>query len=348
VIALRDVTPERTSQPAPITFEDVYRAYAVELRKWLRRWQLSPQDAEDAAQEIWLVIAAHPERLPTNTTDAQKELRRVASIIARTMQRRAMRTRIQHENACPDDLQGSVSDVEQFDNVTHLIGAIDQLDEPLREVFIASKVLEFSYPEIAAMTGVTERTVSKRVWNACAKVQKTLGQEQSREDKSNEKRGVVIAPTQIEIASETRATMCALWSIEGRMPQFGGPKDPPPPPPFPSFVKAAPILSEAARGVTLRVNQTILLILLLFTSAGTVALIWIWEPGKVNTARSGLRMPSEPIEEIPDVVDEYHGNTSPPVQSAQSAPVAPAKPLNSQERRSLRLRGSGHTRSGSE
>lgn len=343
MIALRDVTPERTSHPtAPHTFEDVYRAYAVELRKWLQRWRLSPQDAEDAAQEIWLVIAAHPERLPTNTPDAQKELRRVAAIIARTMQRRAMRSRTLHEKAQPDELQGSVSHVEQFDSVTHLMSAIDQLDEPLREVFIASKVLEFSHLEISAMTGVTERTVSKRVWSACAKVQKTLGQEQ----KSDEKRGVVIAPTQIEIASETRATMCALWTIEGRMPQFGGPKDPPPPPPFHSFANAAPAISEAARGVTLRVNQTILLILLIFASAGTVALIWIWDPAKLDTARSGLRIPKDPIEEIPDVVDEYQG-TSPPVQSAQPVQVAPAKPLNSQERRSLRLDRPAHTRSGS-
>ncbi|MBK9260700.1 MAG: hypothetical protein IPM54_12885, partial [Polyangiaceae bacterium] len=82
------MTPERTAHPtAPPTFEDLYRAYAAELPKWLHRYRLSAQEAEDAAQEVWLVVVANPERIPTDPTEAQKELRRMAWTIARAMQR---------------------------------------------------------------------------------------------------------------------------------------------------------------------------------------------------------------------------------------------------------------------
>jgi DNA-directed RNA polymerase specialized sigma24 family protein len=332
------VIPERVTSA---TIGELYRAYHAHLPGWFRRLGLSKEEAKDASQTLWLLVVEKFDGGSANLPNSKNELSRLVSNIARNVQRRAVRDKDRHACAIPDELPGSIPNAEDLAYARDLIAAIDQLDDSSRDLFIANKILGYQCPEIAAMTGLTDDTIWIRVWNACAQIQKKLGNSDERKDK----RGIVIAPADIEIKRETRAVFCAIWSAEGRMPQFGGPKDPPPP--FPSFVKAAPILSEAARGVTLRVNQTILLILLLFTSAGTVALLWIWEPGKVNTARSGLRMPPEPIEEIPDVVDEYQGNTSPPVQSAQSAPVAPAKPLNSQERRSLRLDRPGHTRSGS-
>ncbi|MBK9260706.1 MAG: hypothetical protein IPM54_12915 [Polyangiaceae bacterium] len=222
--------------------------------------------------------------------------------------------------------------------------AIDQLDATNRELFIASKVLEYQLPEIAAMTGLGEDAIWLRVWNACAKIRKTLARNQKRD----ERRGVIIAPAEIEIAPETRAAMCALWSLEGRMPSFGGPKDPPPPPPPISFANASPVVKEAARGVTLKVSRAILLVLLVLTSAGIVALYFFWEPAQSDTARTGLRVPQLPnVGEINDV-EEYQGNASAPAPSARaSTPEAPAKPLGSQERRALRLHGSGLTRLGS-
>lgn len=333
--------PERVTSA---TIGELYRAYHAHLPVWFRRLGLSKEEAKDASQTLWLLVVEKFDGRSANLPNPKNELSRLASNIARNVQRRAVRDKDRHACAIPDELPGSIPNAEDLAYARDLIAAIDQLDDSSRDLFIANKILGYQCPEIAAMTGLTDDTIWIRVWNACAQIQKKLGTSDERKDKP----GVVIAPAEIEIARENRAVFCAIWSAEGRMPQFGGPKDPPPPPPFQSFANAAPTISESARGVTLRVNQTILLILLLFASAGTVALIWIWEPAKLDNARSGLRIPKDPIEEIPDVVDEYQGNTSPPVQSAQPVQVAPAKPLNSQERRSLRLDRPAHTRSGSE
>ncbi|MBK9260800.1 MAG: sigma-70 family RNA polymerase sigma factor [Polyangiaceae bacterium] len=347
------MTPEQTSHPcAHPAFEDLYQAYGAELRKWLYRMRLSAQDAEDAAQEVWLVVAAHPERIPTSATEAQRELRRIAWTIARTMERRVLRNADRRDRTQPDELQGGISHVEQLDNLSELMDAIDQLDETNRELFIAYKILEYSLPEIAAMTGLGEDAIWLRVWNACAKIRKTLARNQKRD----ERRGVIIAPAEIEIAPETRAAMCALWSLEGRMPNFGGPKDPPPPPPpIPWFANASPVVKEAARGVTLKVSRAILLVLLLLTSAGIVALYFFWNPAQRDTARTGLRVPPLPdVSEINDVV-EYEENTSNPASSARTstrkAPTPKAststESLNEDALRALKLDGSGLTRSGS-
>lgn len=339
------MTPERASPTTPPTFEHLYRAYAVELRRWIHWLHLSPQDAEDVAQEVWLIVSANPARLPTGDVETRKELRRMATNIGRTLRRRAMRNAERHVFVFPEKLQGPISQVEQLDNLDELMDAIDQLDEQLREVFIASKVLELTHPEIAAMTGVTERTVCNRIWSACAQLRKKLGQPDERKDK----RGVVIAPTEIEIAPETRAAMCALWSIEGRMPQFGGPKDPPPPPPVPYFANASSAIAESARKVTVKVNQAILLLLILLTSAGTVALIWLWEPAKLDNARSGLHVPQAPaVGEVKDVVDAYPAQAPAAPSARASAPQITPKPGQPLDADALQeLEGPGLTRSGS-
>jgi hypothetical protein len=226
--------------------------------------------------------------------------------------------------------------------------AIDQLDEPVRGLFIANKILGIQCPELATMTGLKDDTIWIRVWNACAQIRAMVGLP----DERKEKRGVVIAPAEIEIRLETRAAFCAIWSAEGRMPEFGGPKDPPPPP-IPWFAKASPAVSETARAVTLKINQTILLILLFLTSAGTVALIWLWEPAKADNARAGLRVPQTPVgAESNDVVDAYPAQ-APAAPAASSAhvptPQTAPKPSQALDDDALQeLDGPGLTRSGSE
>lgn len=338
------MTPERTLSPtAPPTFDDLYRAYAAELPKWFHRLGLSQEEARDATQTLWLIVLESRKKITANPLDTKNELSKLAANIAQKARRHAVRDNKRYQVANPDQLPGRVPNPEQMAYASQLLDAIDALPEHQRALFIANKIEGRNCPEIAAMTGLTDGNIWIRVWNACAHLRYKLGLP---DDERKEKRGVIIAPADIEIPRQTRAAFCAIWSAEGRMPNFGGPKDPPPPP-IPWFANAYPAVSQAARGVTLKVNHAILLLLLLLTSAGTVALIWIWEPAKLDTARSGLRVP-EPIEEITDVIDEYQGATSAPVSSAlPSIPQAPAKPLSSQERRALRLGGSGHTRSGS-
>jgi hypothetical protein len=140
---------------------------------------------------------------------------------------------------------------------SELIDAIDSLPEHLREMFIANKIEGRGFPEIAAMTNVKEDAISKRVWNACALIRYKLGHSDERKGR---KRGVVIAPAEIEIPLETRAAFCAIWSAEDLMPAFGGSTNSPPLwfSPVSSAVSAVPAATKAAMS---RAALAILLVL---------------------------------------------------------------------------------------
>jgi DNA-directed RNA polymerase specialized sigma24 family protein len=336
------VTPERTTNA---TFDDLYRAYAAELPRWFHRLGLSEEQAKDATQTLWLIVTENIHKIPASEPGTKKELSKIAANIARKAQRDVARDNDRYEEANPDELPGCIPNAEQMACASELIKAIDQLDEPNRELFIANKILGYQCPEIAAMTGLKDDTIWIRVWNACAQIRSMVGQP----DERKEKRGVVIAPAEIEIPLETRAAFCAIWSVEGRMPNFGGPKDPPPPP-IPWFANASPTVSQTARAVTLKINQTVLLILLLLTSAGTVALIWLWEPAKVDNARAALHVPKTPVSgEINDVVEAYPTQAPAATSARVSAPKANHKPSQALDDDALNeLDGSGLTRSGSE
>jgi DNA-directed RNA polymerase specialized sigma24 family protein len=333
--------PERTSNA---TFEDLYRAYAAELPRWFYRLGLSEEQARDSTQTLWLIVTENIRKIPASEPDTKNALSKLAATIAKKTRRHAARDDDRYQVANPDDLPGRIPNAEQMACASELIDAIDSLPENLRGMFIANKIEGRGCPEIAAMTGVKEDAIEKRVWNACAQIRYKLGYSDERKGRH----GVVIAPAEIEIPLETRAAFCAIWSAEGRMPEFGGPKDPPPPP-IPWFAKASPAVSETARAVSLKINQTILLILLFLTSAGTVALIWLWEPAKLDNARAGLRVPQTPVGgESNDVVDAYPAQA--PAAPSAHAPTPKIAPKTSQaldDDALQELDGPGLTRSGS-
>ncbi len=338
-----ELIPERTSNA---TFEDLYRAYAAELPRWFYRLGLSQEQARDATQTLWLIVTENIRKMPVSEPDTKNALSKIAANIAKKNRRHAVCDKDRYHVANPDELPGRIPNAEQMACASELIDAIDSLPEHLREMFIANKIEGHEFPEIAAMTNVKEAAISKRVWNACALIRYKLGHSDERKGR---KRGVVIAPADIEIPIETRAAFCAIWSAEGCMPNFGGPKDPPPPPPpIPWFAKASPV-SETARAVTLKINQIILLILILLTSAGTVALIWLWEPAKIDNARAGLHVPKTPVVgEVKDVVDAYPAQTPAAPSAHAPTPKAAPKPSQALDDDALQeLDGPGLTRSGS-
>jgi DNA-directed RNA polymerase specialized sigma24 family protein len=303
---------------------------------------LSEEQARDATQTLWLIVTENIREIPVSEPGTKKELSKIASNIARKTRRHIVRDNDRYQAANPDELPGCIPNAEQMICASELIDAIDLLPEHLRGMFIANKIEGRACPEIAAMTGVKEDAIEKRVWSACAHIRHKLGLPDERKDK----RGVVIAPADIEIPLETRAAFCAIWSVNGTMPNFGGPKDPPPPPP--RIAKAIPVVPDATGKAVSKALEALVIVLLMLTSAGIVALYFFWDPLCPNTARTGLHVPPVHIDESVDVVDEYEGTMGPPVQSAQPVPLAPAKPLGSQDRRALRLKGSGVARSGSE
>lgn len=341
---MASVTPDRS----PSTFAnvvDLYRAYAAELPKWFHRLRLSRNEAQDATQKLWLFLAENPDRIPANVPEARDELSKLASNIARSARRSADRDNSRQAASMPDDLPGELPDAEQITRANELREAIDQLDQPLRDAFIGYKIVGYSGPELASMMNVHEDTILKRVWRASGEIQKKLAR------KDDSKRGVLIAPAAIEIPIETRAAFCAIWSVEGRMPDFGGPKDPPPPPPpwFSPVSYAVPAVPAATKAAVSRAAIAILLVLLVLVPVSIVAIYYFWDPLHPNTARTGLHVPQTPVSgEINDVVDAYPAQAPTAPSARASAPTTKQKPSQALDDDALQeLEGPGLTRSGS-
>lgn len=327
------------------TFDDLYQTYGPELPGWFHRLGLSKEQIKDATQTLWLVVAENVDQIPAHPPDAKKKLSQFAANIAQKTKRHAVRDSLRHGATMPDELPGNVPNAEQFAYVRDLLDAIESLPEHVRDVFIENKILGLPAHEIGARMNLGEDAILVRVWNACAQLRKKLDSS----DERKEKRGVLIAPADIEIPLETRAAFCAYWTMKGSMPQFGGPKEPPPQPPPPRIAIAIPFVPEPARNAMSKALQATLVLLLMLTSAGVVALYFFWNPIRTDTARAGLHVPQTPsVGEIKDVVDAYPSQ-APAVPSARTTPPksTPKSPQALDADALDKLDGSGLKRSGS-
>ncbi len=323
---------------APSDFDALYKAYASKLRGWLLRRGVPVNCLPDAEQDFWLVVSKDPERF-SSVDEARNELLNLATTVARRARRAEVRDRLRHDRTAePERIRDQADSPLEFLQACQLLREIDELEEPLRAVFINYRILGFSTREVAAMLGIAESTVWARDWSASARLQKNLAR---KEAKDRQKLGVLIVPTAIEIKPEFRAAFCAIWEAEGRLP--GSSKGPPPLPP-PWFVSVVPAMQTAAKAVVSSARLVVLTILLLFVPAGLIALYYFWDPARSGTARAGLYVPpTSEIEEINDVIEYEPATTS--SSSASSTRSTPPKPVNDAVRRSLRLARPGLTRS---
>ena len=211
--------------PRPGSFDDLHQAYAVLLPRWFRRLRVPAVDADDAAQDVWLEVGTNPDQIPTDANGARKALFKLALRVAARLRERANNAENRrHPTTEPDHLATDANIEARACDALALLEQLDRLDETTRRMLIASKVLGYSDQEIGRELKMTAEAVRVRTWRACAQLSKSL-------PKRDERRGVLLAPGVLFIDDEIRAALCAIWSAEGRMPAFGGPKGPPPPPP---------------------------------------------------------------------------------------------------------------------
>ena len=336
---------EQAPSPTPL---DIYRTYESVLPGWLYRFGISSTDTEDTMQEVWLGICDGSVPIPKTVQDARLELVKVTRRIAMRTRWREQRDALQHVPE-PDECADDLDEEEHVVNALGVFNALERLAAPYRELVQEHYVLGYSIADMAKRAKTSESTMRKRVWRATAELEKLRQHDQTQEERPKKKRksGLLIAPCAMELDPATRATFCAIWDAEGRLPEFGGPKDPPHPP-VPWFANALPAVSHVARGITLKVSETILVLLLLLTSAGAVALIWFWEPTQVDSARSGLRVPQPPVVSAIDDVEPYPAKAPAAPSARASAPKTTPKPSQALDDDALdKLDGSGLTHSGS-
>lgn len=161
------------------SFEQVYETHFSFVWRTLRGLGLSDSQAQDAAQDVFLVVYR---RLPE--FDGRAAVRtwlfqiavRVASDHRRSAQRKGTEPL---EEAMADTTPGPEDRTEQAQALWQLQRMLDQLPDEQRLVLLLTEWEEMTGPEIAALLGINVNTVASRLRRAREALQQQI-QEPSR------------------------------------------------------------------------------------------------------------------------------------------------------------------------
>ena len=163
--------PDREEQELARWFRD----HSLFVWRVLRRLGLDAQSAEDAMQDVFMVVHRRMAEFDPNRGSARAWLfaiaRRVAAHSRRADSRRALRLRSVPEPAAPP----SPEELASRRRAAALVNdALERLDEPHRMVVYLAQIEEMTAPEIAAATGLPLNTVYSRIRNGRKKLARVL------------------------------------------------------------------------------------------------------------------------------------------------------------------------------
>jgi RNA polymerase sigma-70 factor (ECF subfamily) len=154
------------SQPAPLTLEDVYRDHFDFVFRQAARLGGPGIDAEDAAQEVFMVVARKLETFDS-TSLITTWLYGITLNVVRSLRRRARIRRLfelgQTEERKSDVPVRSVDRAEVLDAHRIAYAILDKLAPKKREAFILAEFEGLSCEEIASLTGSRTETVWSRL-----------------------------------------------------------------------------------------------------------------------------------------------------------------------------------------
>ena len=155
----------------------------------LRRFGLSPADADDAAQQVFLVAARKLDQVPTGTerTFLYGTARRMAANARRSRHRRnevgaEPLEELWSDGAAPDEL------VELGRAAALLDELLDGLPEKLRRVLVLAELEDATVPAIAELEGLPMGTAASRLRRARAAFARVLSRAVGRNPFANGER----------------------------------------------------------------------------------------------------------------------------------------------------------------
>ena len=152
-------------------FKAFYFRYYEAIYRFLWYRTHSVEAAKDHAQEVFTRIWEKREHL-----DAEKSIKAYLYRIAYNLVIDDLKKQSQHEASMPEIATHANGSFEDFSNLQidmHQI--IQQLPEPVRDVFCMSRFEGLKYSEIAEICGVSVKTVEYRISQALEKFRKRLG-----------------------------------------------------------------------------------------------------------------------------------------------------------------------------
>jgi RNA polymerase sigma-70 factor, ECF subfamily len=163
------------SDEPPLSLDEAFRREGAFVLRMIRRLGVSPADAEDLAQKVFLVLHRRPELLAADVALRSVLFGIVRRVVAdhRKGHRRAPVTSVESRELGygPDQERA----LEQKDARAALQAAIDRLDQDKREVFVLYELEEMSVPHIARMLGIPAQTAYTRLHAAREFVRRALG-----------------------------------------------------------------------------------------------------------------------------------------------------------------------------
>lgn len=159
---LQLATRERPSDEVALRladFDRLYEAHATFVWKTVRGLGVSKADADDATQEVFLTVYRK-----LGTFEGRSSLRTwlcgIAIGVARNHTRKVKRRTDASDALPPAEKTSTTEGAEALDLVTR---CLDDLDEPLRMVFVLAELQQLTAPEIAEVLAVNVNTVYSRL-----------------------------------------------------------------------------------------------------------------------------------------------------------------------------------------
>jgi RNA polymerase sigma-70 factor, ECF subfamily len=180
--ALED--PERrmrgTLQPVA-SFPVTYRRERLFVLRRIRQLGVPADQVDDAAQEVFMVLHEHFERLDLRTSLRpwlHSVVRRVCANRKRMVRRFWLRFSCLAEPIDLDDISTDPdappeAELERREMLRHVSRALQALPAPQRDVFLLARIEQRTLAEIGGVMNISSNTAASRLRMACARLERT-------------------------------------------------------------------------------------------------------------------------------------------------------------------------------
>lgn len=143
------------------------RAHGEFIWRVLRRLGLSATDAEDASQQVFMILARKLDQLPH---DSERVFLYGAAVRVAANARRGLRRRREADGVelelVPSPVRGPELSIQEHEEMTELDGLLARLPDELCRVLILSEIEGLSGAEIAELEGIPPGTAASRLRRA--------------------------------------------------------------------------------------------------------------------------------------------------------------------------------------
>ncbi len=170
-------------EPLSATLGRIYEAYFPVVWRTLRRLGLSETQAEDGAQDVFLVVHRRLGDFEGRST-MSTWLIGIALRVAQQHRRKGARSSLEEPSVferLPSAGRGPEADVDAVRARETLYRLLGELKEPLRDAFVLLELEELSGREAAELLGISENTVYSRLRLARERLRTALRAEQRKE-----------------------------------------------------------------------------------------------------------------------------------------------------------------------